>query len=56
MFGSVYFEEPYIRAKLPTCDKFFNLFHPSDLVANRIEPLIKSFEYPEDRNENKKFI
>ena len=56
MFGSVYFEEPYVRAKLPTCDKFFNLFHPSDLVANRIEPLIKTFEYPEDRNLNKRYI
>ena len=53
MFGSVYFEEPFVRAKLPTCDKFFNVFHPQDLVANRIEPLIKSFEYPEEPNSHK---
>lgn len=47
MFGAVYFEEPYIRSKLPTCEEFFNLFHPSDLIANRIEPLIKRYEYPD---------
>ena len=47
MFGAVYFEEPYIRSKLPTVDDFFNLFHPSDLIANRLEPLIKFYEYPE---------
>ena len=47
MFGAVYFEEPYIRSKLPTCEEFYNLFHPSDVVANRVEPLIKLYEYPE---------
>lgn len=47
MFGAVYFEQPYIRSKLPTCDEFYNLFHPSDVVANRVEPLIKLYEYPE---------
>ena len=41
LFGAVYFEEPYIRSKLPTCDEFYNVFHPSDLVANRVEALIK---------------
>ena len=32
------------------------MFHPSDLVANRIEPLIKTFEYPEHLNKNKSMI
>ena len=47
MFAAVYFEEPFLRSKLPTVDDFFNVFHPSDLVANRVEPLIKLYEYPE---------
>ncbi|KAG6465410.1 hypothetical protein O3G_MSEX015135, partial [Manduca sexta] len=25
---------------LPTCDNFFNIFHPYDPIAYRIEPLI----------------
>jgi len=54
MFGAVYFEEPYIRSKLPTCDEFFNLFHPSDLIANRIEPLIKRYEYPDSGSQHQR--
>lgn len=27
---------------LPTCDKFFNIFHPYDPVAYRIEPLVNN--------------
>ena len=50
MFGAVYFEEPYIRSKLPTVDDFYNVFHPSDLVANRLEPLIRHYEYPDKIN------
>ncbi|XP_077991944.1 triacylglycerol hydrolase DDHD2-like isoform X2 [Glandiceps talaboti] len=29
-------------SKLPTCDGFFNIFHPFDPVAYRIEPLINA--------------
>ena len=45
LFGATYFEEPFIRSKLPTVGDFFNVFHPSDLVANRLEPLIKKVDY-----------
>ena len=30
-------EEDFV---LPTCPSFFNIFHPLDLVAYRVEPLI----------------
>ena len=40
LFGAVFFEEPFIRSHLPTVDEFFNVFHPSDMVANRLEPVI----------------
>ena len=49
MFAAVYFEENFVRSKLPTVGDFYNLFHPSDLVANRVEPLVKRYEYPESR-------
>ena len=48
LFASVYFEETFIRSKLPTVDEFYNMFHPHDLVANRVEPLIKKYEYPDN--------
>ena len=48
MFAAVYFEESFVRSKLPTCDDFYNVFHPSDLVANRVEGLIKRCVYPEN--------
>lgn len=51
MFTAVYFEESFIRSKLPTVEEFFNVFHPSDLVANRLEPLVKRFEYPCNRGQ-----
>lgn len=47
LFAAVYNEESFIRSKLPTCQEFFNCFHPSDLIANRLEPLIKRYEYPD---------
>jgi len=47
MFAAVYFEESFVRSKLPTVDEFYNCFHPTDLVANRIEPLVKRYEYPD---------
>ena len=53
MFAAVYFEEPFIRSKLPTVDDFYNLFHPSDLVAFRLEPLIMRTEYPDHRQKNR---
>lgn len=54
MFAAVYFEEPMIRSKLPTCDDFFNLFHPSDLVSFRLEPLIKEYTYPDHHSRESK--
>jgi hypothetical protein len=45
IFISCYFTEKFIRSKLPTCEEFCNLYHPSDFIAYRIEPLIKTFEY-----------
>ena len=48
MFCSVYSEEAFVRSKLPTCQNFYNLFHPSDLVAYRIEPLIKQYSYEDN--------
>jgi DDHD domain len=47
MFCSVYSEEAFVRSQLPTCKYFFNVYHPSDLVAYRIEPLIKQYSYEE---------
>ena len=45
MFCSVYSHEAFVRSQLPTCKHFYNVFHPSDLVAYRIEPLIKQYSY-----------
>jgi hypothetical protein len=45
MFCSVYSEEAFVRSQLPTCKRFYNIYHPSDLVAYRIEPLIKQYSY-----------
>lgn len=40
-FTAMYAKEQYIRDKLPTVENFYNIYHPSDLVAYRIEPIIK---------------
>ena len=45
MFVSCYFQEDYIRSELPCCENFYNVYHPSDLIAYRVEPLIESHEY-----------
>ena len=45
---SLYDKELYIRDKLPTVDNFYNVYHPSDLVAYRVEPLIKPHPQPVD--------
>lgn len=42
VFISVYNEEDFIKDKLPTCANFYNIFHPHDVVAYRVEPLFKS--------------
>ena len=34
-------EEDFVRPKPPRVNHFYNLYHPSDLIAYRIEPLIK---------------
>lgn len=41
LFTSVYSSENFIRAKLPKCARFYNIYHPSDLIAYRIEPLLR---------------
>ena len=45
IFVSTYFEENFIRSKLPTVHEFYNIYHPHDLIAYRIEPLMKTFTY-----------
>lgn len=32
----------FILSEIPNCKRIYNIFHPSDLIAYRIEPLIKS--------------
>mmetsp|Transcript_48414 Transcript_48414/g.35624 ORF Transcript_48414/g.35624 Transcript_48414/m.35624 type:complete len:158 (-) Transcript_48414:366-839(-) len=41
IFLSVYNEEDFIKHKLPTCDRFYNIYHPQDVIAYRIEPLFQ---------------
>jgi hypothetical protein len=53
MFCSIYNEEAFVRSKLPTVDNFFNIYHPADLVAYRLEPLIKQFSYDLETGEGK---
>ncbi|CAA0842411.1 Phospholipase SGR2 [Striga hermonthica] len=38
--GKDYWEEENINEEMPACRKMFNIFHPFDPVAYRIEPLI----------------
>ncbi|KAJ7961435.1 Phospholipase SGR2 [Quillaja saponaria] len=38
--GKDYWEEENIREEMPACRKIFNIFHPFDPVAYRIEPLV----------------
>ena len=33
---------------MPTCDEFYNLFHPGDMVSSRLEPLIRRHEYTDE--------
>jgi len=40
LFKSVYSEEDYIRNELPRCKQIYNVYHPADLIAYRIEPLL----------------
>lgn len=30
-----------MRERLPTCKYYYNLFHPQDIIAYRIEPLFQ---------------
>ena len=42
LFQSVYStSDNYIRKELPRVKHFYNLYHPADLIAYRIEPLLK---------------
>ncbi|XP_057975003.1 phospholipase SGR2 isoform X2 [Malania oleifera] len=38
--GHEYWGEEYISEEMPACRKMFNIFHPFDPVAYRIEPLV----------------
>ena len=40
LFTSAYSEESYVRNELPKCKKIYNVYHPADLIAYRIEPLL----------------
>ena len=42
LFISVYSEENFIQERLPTCKYFYNIYHPQDVIAYRIEPLFKN--------------
>lgn len=45
IFVSVYNEENFItQQKLQTVRGFYNVFHPQDLIAYRIEPLFELYE------------
>ena len=46
LYCSIYNRELYVRDKLPRCGAFYNIFHPSDLIAYRIEPLIRQHPQP----------
>ena len=45
LFVTTYFEESFVRDRLPTCDDYYNLYHPSDCIAYRLEPLIRHYDY-----------
>jgi hypothetical protein len=49
LFASVYqTEEPFVRAKLQNVGNIFNIYHPSDLIAYRIEPVIRNSKADDD--------
>ena len=55
MFVTTYFEESFVRDRLPTCEHFYNLYHPSDCIAYRLEPLVRPYIYESDEEESKAF-
>lgn len=48
LFTSVYSSENFIRATLPKCARFYNIYHPSDLIAYRVEPLLRRGDESQD--------
>ena len=40
LFVSLYNEEDFVDEELPTCKYFYNIFHPQDIIAYRVEPLL----------------
>lgn len=48
LFASVYAEENFIRKSIKFCKNFYNLFHPSDLIAYRVEPVMKNTQDDDD--------
>lgn len=41
LFTQMCNREQYVRDQLPTCENFWNIYHPSDLIAYRVEPVIR---------------
>ena len=44
LFASVYAKESYVRSSLTAVGKLYNIYHPSDLIAYRVEPVTKAKE------------
>ncbi|CDW79258.1 isoform a [Stylonychia lemnae] len=53
LFVSIYNEENFIKEKLPTTKNFYNIFHPADFIAYRIEPLFSNNDLGGVQNEIK---
>lgn len=53
LFVSLYNKENYVRARLPTVNNYFNLYHPSDIVAYRLEPLLKNHIEADESNSSR---
>ena len=53
LFVSLYNKEKYVRARLPTVNNYFNLYHPSDIVAYRLEPLLKNHIEADESNSSR---
>lgn len=51
LFVSIYNEEDFIKEKLPTTQHFYNIFHPQDFIAYRVEPLFKNIQSSDVKHE-----
>ena len=48
LFVSVYSKEDFVRRNIPFCSNLFNIYHPADLIAYRVEPVIKNSSEEQD--------